>query len=673
MLISFMLLLLCCTQKQTSEDLSRNDSIEKYLKWAGNDSLTNTERNKWNQKAFGLIDLSKNDTVVRWYLCQTAFNYSAVKNAKRYFSVSKIHFKKAVEANDTLNLARFYRYRASYYKKNNQQNQALYFYIKAAKFYKKTQNVDETARIHFYIGLLQLEMDDYLGAEVSERKAFNLIKEKKPNKLKYQILIELGNIDHNLKNYDRAIETHKEALKLAISLKLSVKKAKFNFINTSLNNIGNSYKEQKKYNTAIQYFEKAIQNKKNYQDDKLIFAYLYTNLGYCKMQLKDYENVPQLFEKAIKIFKNLKLKENECAISHVYLSEYYLRIKDTTKAISYSEKAVQLAKYAKAPYYYLITLSHSGSINKEKAPQYIKEYHHLNDSLQFEQRKARSQFYKIQLETDEIAQEKDKAVKQKWLIASVISGVLLIVILLFVIYRQRARQKELHLRQNQQQTNEEIYQLMLEQQSKVEEARQLEKKRIALELHDGVMNRLVSTRMNLFVLSRKNDPETIANCLGYIADIRDIENEIRDLSHNLNQENFNGKGSFKTLLEQFVTLQNNHRKTQYNLDIDSGIDWDAITNEAKMHLYRIVQEAANNINKHAKAKQAAFSLTLTQNHLYLAITDDGIGFDPEKTKEGIGLKNILQRVTFLKGSFDIQSDIHNGTTLMIVIPLTAIQ
>ncbi len=667
---SLALLLLSCNNKgKHNLANANNDSITKYLKFAGNDSLSFEERDKWNEKAFSLINLRRNDSVVRWYLCETALNFSKIKNGEKYYDASRIHYNKSNEANDTLNIARYCRYRASYHKNNTKLfDSTFYYYAKAEKFYKRTNDCEGLARVYYYKGIVQYNVDDYLGSELSTNQVYSIIKKRKADRLTYSVLTRMGNIAHNLRHYDQAITYHNQALRLAIDLKLSPKLYKFDFINTSLNNIGNSYKEQKKYRKAIYYFNKALSNRLKTNEDILTYAYLLINKGYSQMQLKQYKELPFIFIKSAKIFDSLGIK-NEEAISYIYLSDYHFRQKDTINAIKYSEKALQLAKESKAPYFYLTALSHAGFVNKNKAPQYIKEYHEKNDSIQFDQRKTRNQFYKIQLETDEIIQEKESAIKQKWVLTSIISSVLLIVILLFVIYRQRAKQKELQLLQIQQKGNEEIYHLMLNQQAQVEEARQIEKKRIALELHDGIMNKLASTRLNLFVLSKKNDPETINKCLTYIEDIHHIENEIRHVSHDLNQELFIGRDSFISLLKQFVAEQNSHLKNNYELQIDETINWDLISSEMKMHLYRIIQEATRNSNKHAKANKVTICLTMDENQLCMSITDDGIGFDSEKIKEGIGLLNMQQRMESLKGILSITSKVNKGTTIYIKIPL----
>ncbi len=663
-----LVLLFFSCNKKSNLNQANNDSIAKYLKLASTDSLAFSLRDKYNEKVFSLIDLSRNDSVLRWYLCQTAHNFSIIKNKKQYYKISKLHFDKSNKAKDTLNIARYYSYRASYHKKIKLFDSAFYYYIKAEKFYKRTNDYEGLARVYYYKGGLQFHIDDYLASELSLRQAYKLIKKRKADVITRAVLIELGNINNNLGNFKSSLKFQVDALKIANKLKLSTNNNRINYIGTSLNNIGNSYKELKNFKKAIYYFEKAEKNEAILRLDNALMAYLFINKGYCQMQLKQYNELPNLFTKSAKIFDSLGIK-NECSLSNVYLSDYYFRIKDTSKAIAYSEKALQIAKESKAPYYYLIALSHAGYVNKDKAPKYIKQYHEKSDSIQFEQRKVRNQFYKIQLETDEITQEKETAIKQKWVITSIISTVLLIVILLFVIYRQRANQKELQLIQLQQKGNEEIYHLMLNQQKKVEEARQIEKKRIALELHDGIMNRLASTRLNLFVLSKKNDAETIDKCISYIEDIHEIENEIRHVSHDLNQDIFTEKDSFKALLNQFVVEQNSHLKTNYELQIDSNINWDLISSQTKMHLYRVIQEATHNCNTHTTATTATICFTLDENQLCLSITDNGYGFDTEKTKDGIGLKNIQQRVASLNGTLSIQSKEKEGTAIYVKIPL----
>jgi signal transduction histidine kinase len=655
--ILLIIILVSCTKK-TQTTNSHNDSVEKYLKLASIDTLPFETRKAYNQKAFSFIDLEKNDSTVRWYLSEITFN-NILNDSASYYKVSKIYFQKANEINDTLNLARYYRHRGNFHRIITKMiDSSFFYYIKSENLYKKINDKEGLARIYINKSIIQNEISDYEGAEYSIVRSYNYFKRTNRYRQLFSCYNSLGNINHNLAKYKEAIEFHKKGLKIVDKFHQTDEFYK----GSSLNNIGNAYRELKDYKNAIYYFKTALSYKKELKRDVILEALLYDNLGHCYLKQNNFKDLPYLFDRASKLFDSLGVK-NEGAISKLYLSEYYTKTKDTTKAIQYAEEAMKLAKESKATYYYLCTLTNAGEVNKKKASIYIKEYHRLNDSLLFEERKARNQFFKIQLETDEITQEKEKAIKQKWVQTSIIAAVLLIVILLFIIFKQRAQKKEFVLIQNQQKASEEIYQLMLNQQSKEEEAKQKEKKRIALELHDNVMNKLASTRFNLFTLTQKSDNKTIENAVQHIDKIKDIEDEIRNITHELSKETFSKSNSFTSLLTQLIEQHNQIHPTDFNLELDPTINWDAISSEIKMNLYRIIQEAIHNTNKYAQATKAAVSLLQDENKLCLSITDNGIGFDTKAIKQGIGIQNMQQRIASIGGEISIITEPGNGTVI----------
>jgi signal transduction histidine kinase len=123
------------------------------------------------------------------------------------------------------------------------------------------------------------------------------------------------------------------------------------------------------------------------------------------------------------------------------------------------------------------------------------------------------------------------------------------------------------------------------------------------------------------------------------------------------------------LLNDFVITQNNTSQTHYQLELDEAINWQTISSSIKMNVYRIIQEAAQNIHKFAEAKNAVISLLLDDNILCLSISDDGKGFELDAKKTGIGLKNIKQRVTLLQEKCAIHSIPNKNTAINIAIPL----
>jgi signal transduction histidine kinase len=97
----------------------------------------------------------------------------------------------------------------------------------------------------------------------------------------------------------------------------------------------------------------------------------------------------------------------------------------------------------------------------------------------------------------------------------------------------------------------------------------------------------------------------------------------------------------------------------------------------ELHLFRIVQEAVNNIEKHAKAKSVKLQLRFQGEAAVLKIQDDGEGFDPKtlravkKIRHGLGLTNMRERALSLGGTYEIKSAPGRGTSIVVRVPLSA--
>ena len=92
----------------------------------------------------------------------------------------------------------------------------------------------------------------------------------------------------------------------------------------------------------------------------------------------------------------------------------------------------------------------------------------------------------------------------------------------------------------------------------------------------------------------------------------------------------------------------------------------------ELMIYRIVQEQLNNITKYACADKALIQLREADGHLFLKVSDNGVGFDPSQLgKRGIGLRNIKSRLEFYCGTLNIISAPGEGCTLEISVPVHA--
>ena len=107
---------------------------------------------------------------------------------------------------------------------------------------------------------------------------------------------------------------------------------------------------------------------------------------------------------------------------------------------------------------------------------------------------------------------------------------------------------------------------------------------------------------------------------------------------------------------------------QVSCDADESIR--ELSPGAALALFRIVQEALGNAAKHARARKIAVRLTRSKGMVALAVSDDGVGFDPSRpgTSGGLGLIMIRERATQLNGTFDLETAPGRGTTINVTIP-----
>jgi len=91
--------------------------------------------------------------------------------------------------------------------------------------------------------------------------------------------------------------------------------------------------------------------------------------------------------------------------------------------------------------------------------------------------------------------------------------------------------------------------------------------------------------------------------------------------------------------------------------------------EKQLALLRIIQEQFNNILKHSRASEATISLVADDKKLFLEMQDNGIGFDQQTTKKGLGFNNIFNRVEFYQGLVQLTSVVGKGCTLQVEIPV----
>ena len=145
-------------------------------------------------------------------------------------------------------------------------------------------------------------------------------------------------------------------------------------------------------------------------------------------------------------------------------------------------------------------------------------------------------------------------------------------------------------------------------------------------------------------------------------------NEIRNLSHRLAPAFFDDS-NFEVAIEILLNTFNAAEEYEIALQFDNKISEEDLSLEIQLNLYRIVQEKLRNIMKYAKATKISLDFFIENDMLVLKITDNGIGFNTENAKSGIGLANMKRRTELFSGNFLIKSSPGKGCEMTVSIPI----
>lgn len=174
------------------------------------------------------------------------------------------------------------------------------------------------------------------------------------------------------------------------------------------------------------------------------------------------------------------------------------------------------------------------------------------------------------------------------------------------------------------------------------EAQENERMRIAADLHDNIISKLTIIRLKTIMGSRLQELDDL---LGTIID------ESRRISHELLPPLYEEKTLDNLLLTTFKSWRGIYN-VKYKVDVRTVNTIDKTT---KLQTLRILQELLNNIHKHAKATQIHLTIRITNKIIILLIKDNGVGFNTNCVKKGIGLKNIALRADNLQARYKYKS------------------
>ncbi|RBW56670.1 hypothetical protein DS884_14530 [Tenacibaculum sp. E3R01] len=634
----------------------QNDSVNIWIKMSKNKELNRKHKKILLLKAYNYVNNNSKDYPLE--LSSIAYEFFKIKDTVNFFKINKDALLLAKKTNNYNVIGDAHWNYATFFVRNEFYEKAYFHFNKAYDCFLKINKKKEAAQLLYGMAIIKGKYRDYTGSEILNVKSIEIFKELRDNKNLYRVYNHLANLQSDIKKYNRALFYYNKSINFLNKTK--IKKKKYEII---LNNIGRTYFLKKQYSKALEFYNKALIN--NYQKEN--FARIISNRAYCKLFLNDTLGVRNDLYKAFFIRDSLKDKTNILA-SKLYISDYYKYVKDTLKAFQYAKEANILAKQIKNGGDYLTSLKQLANLDSENSKKYLDRYIEFNDSLISAERRIQNKFTRIEFETDEYIEETERLSQQRiWIIVTSIAGVF-ILSLLYFLRVQKVQNEKLSIEAEHQKANEEVYVLTLQQQAKLEEERIKERNRISEELHDGILGKLFGTRFGLGFLPIKGEEQTLEKHQSLLNELQDIEKEIRDVSHKLSDNFSNSDINFTSIIKQLLEDKGVIGNFTHNITFSPDIVWKDINEITKANIYRIIQEALQNIIKHAKAKNVILDFSLKNQDLVIKIQDNGVGFNSKKGKKGIGLKNIKTRIEKLKGSIEIKSEINVGTTLLINTP-----
>ncbi|WP_286420816.1 tetratricopeptide repeat-containing sensor histidine kinase [Myroides odoratimimus] len=576
----------------------------------------------------------------------------------QYFRYSKEINQIATKNNDSLLVAKSLWYIGDYYDYKMQLDSAYIYFDQAEQIYLNTKSYVDVAKMQQYKSIVLFREGLYNEAENKALEALEILERLPKDRLLYEINLNLGNILDLNQQPNEALLYYSEAIYILEDLYKNKLISTEEFLESKAhcyNNIGTLYHTQKSYLNSETYLSYGYNNLIDLNQQNELYTIILTNLGTLNISLNKLNIAEKLLNESLTISLEKNYKQSLTA-NNFRLGELALKKKDTIEAINYYKTTYQLSTKAKANNTILKSLKALSLTDKQEATKYISLYYAFNDSINKLQISKRNKFARIKYESEKL--EKNivnlKKENSQLLITSIIIVLIAIILLFIILYRNKIK-KYTFLKQDQE-NKELIFKLLLEQEQLSHDVLTKERERISQELHDGIINSLFIVRLSLGN-SKDNLP--------ILHEIEKVQNQIRLISHDLKNHEFIQQG-FSEIISKLV-VQNSTNQQKFQLIISKNYKWDKVSYDDKINIYRILQEAIQNVIKHSHAKNCIISIFKTETSDRITITDDGIGFNYSKARNSNGLKNINNRAKQLHASLEVNSTTQ-GTVIIINIP-----
>lgn len=213
------------------------------------------------------------------------------------------------------------------------------------------------------------------------------------------------------------------------------------------------------------------------------------------------------------------------------------------------------------------------------------------------------------------------------------------------------------------------------------EAQEMERKRIARDLHDSTVQSLTNIVHKTEYCSKMVDKDPLQvkfELMDMMDRLHEAIDDMRRIIYDLRPMSIDDLGFVPTIQRFIQQNKKEHENMEFEIKVTSESDEVDLPPVVTLTLFRIIQEACNNIFKYSEANHVTISIHYGEEEIELEIADDGVGFDKneigkDKKSSGFGLSIMQERAQLLCGEFSIQSEIGNGTSVLVSVPYTVLK
>jgi two-component system NarL family sensor kinase len=585
------------------------------------------------------------------------------------------------------------------FEKNGQLDSALLAYQRGQAIAGQHQLVAWEGRSLRYEGMLHLAQARYGKARLVLRKAVELFASDSLKLDRAKTLVDLGNVYYHLGRVDTAATIYLQAARLFDALDMPPQAGivygnlgtlhmelahyeeaiRFHGLNyqraaaagsglhaaRAAYNLGSALDAGGELEQAAHYYDSALSQAQEWEDSLLV--------GFCYMGLASLASKRQAYQEAVAAMQQAIPFAQDTPMLATLNNHYgyYLglagRYAEGKKFLQAGNELAQEHGLTLALRENLDFWREAAAANQQYAEAYqqLMAYRQLDDSLRGGNLEAR--LYEMEIKYETAKKEQENLRLQARVRTRTLSLLLALAVLAlggvgFFFFRKNTIQGRRIDQQEAELQRREAAKLRQEQRFIAAQAmldgQEVERARLARELHDGLGGLLATARRML----EPNSPESHGRGLELL---EGASRELRSLAHALMPGSLAHFG-LRAALEDLLLAPGATAGTTMDLQL-YGLE-EGLSEKMQLTVYRILQELLHNMNKHAEATEAMVQLVREPGQLHLSYEDNGKGFDPTQTG-GLGLDSIRRRVAYLEGSFELDTQLGRGLAVYMSFPL----